>query len=177
MAVVFAFVLTAFFATANLLAQDGAELYRRHCASCHDASAQSRAPGPDALRRLTPERILHALESIANPMSTQGRARTAAERRSLALYLSGKPFETEEAVDLRRVGCKSPSNFLESVSGPSWNGWSTDVSNTRFQSAEAAGMDASKVPRLKPKWVFAYPGDIMAYSQATIVGSRVFIGS
>src|SRR5215813_8621137 len=82
------------------LAQDGATLYRRHCASCHDASAQTRAPSRAALGELTPERIVYALEAIASPMSNQGLARTPAERRALATYLSGKPFGSEKPPDL-----------------------------------------------------------------------------
>lgn len=159
------------------IAQDGQDLYRRHCASCHDASAQTRAPAPEALRQLTPERILDALESNSGAMLRQGLARTPAERRALALYLSGKPFGTEKPLDLDRIGCKSPNNFTDPLSAPGWNGWSVSPSNARFQGAAAAGLDASRVPELQLKWAFAYPGDIIAYSQPTVVGGRIFVGS
>src|SRR5437762_9996791 len=88
------------------LAQDGQALYRAHCASCHEASSQTRAPSRDALRGLTPERILDALEAQSGPMLIQGQARTSAERRALAVYLSGKPFGTEKPLDLNQAACK-----------------------------------------------------------------------
>src|SRR5215468_7280007 len=80
-------------------AQDGQALYRAHCASCHEASSQTRAPSRDALRSLTTERILDALEAQSGPMLIQGQARTSPERRALAAYLSGKPFGTEKSPD------------------------------------------------------------------------------
>src|SRR5436305_823821 len=42
----FVFLLIClFFMPALIFAQDGAALYRRHCAMCHEAGAQTRAPG------------------------------------------------------------------------------------------------------------------------------------
>ena len=173
----FVFLLICLFSMpALILAQDGAALYRRHCAMCHEASAQTRAPSRDALRQLTPERIVYALESIASPMSSVGLARTREERRALATYLSGKPFGTEKPLDLDRVGCKQSGAF-DPASGLGWNGWSPDPSNNRFQTAAAAGLDANQVARLKLKWAFAFPGDIEAYAQPTVVGGRIFLGS
>src|SRR5437667_8682352 len=109
-------------------------------------------------------------------MSAVGLARTREERRALATYLSGKPFGTEKPLDLERMGCKQSAAF-DPASGQSWNGWSPDSSNNRFQSAAAAGLDANRVAQLQLKWAFAFPGDIEAYAQPTIVGNRVFVGS
>src|SRR5215471_9799794 len=101
----FFIVVFVFGLSAIAQAQDGAALYQRHCASCHEASAQTHAPSRDALRQLSPERIVDALENIAGPMSSMGLARTPEERRALALYLSGKPFGTDKPIDLERAGC------------------------------------------------------------------------
>lgn len=168
-------LLCTFLTPVLALAQDGAALYRRYCGSCHEAGSETRAPAREALRQLTPERTVEALEGGA--MQAQGLARTPAERRALALYLSGKPFGTEKPLDFERIACKQGASFSAPLSGPNWNGWSTNSSNTRFQSAAAAGLDANRVPQLKLKWAFAFPGDIFAYSQPTIVGGRVFVGS
>ena len=172
------FLLTCLLSPGLILAQDGAALYRRHCATCHEAGGQTRAPSRDALRQLTPERIMYALESIASPMGNIGLGRTRDERRAVASYVSGKPFGTEKPLDLEKIGCKDASAF----SGPApadanWNGWSVNQHNNRFQTAAAAGLDASRVAQLKLKWAFAFPGDIEAYSQPTIYGNRVFVGS
>src|SRR5205809_3408073 len=113
----------------------------------------------------------------AVPCALQGLARTSAERRALALFLSGKRFGTEKPLDLTQAGCKQPAAFNAPLSGPNWNGWSPNASNARFQDAAAAELDANRVPQLKLKWAFAYPGDVIAYGHPTVVGGRVFVGS
>src|SRR5262249_59474055 len=72
-----------------LPAEDGAALYKQICAACHDAGID-RAPGRDALRAMTPERVLAALENGAMISMTAGR--TATERRAVAEFVTGKPF-------------------------------------------------------------------------------------
>jgi polyvinyl alcohol dehydrogenase (cytochrome) len=95
----------------------------------------------------------------------------------LYLYLSGKPFGTEKSFDPDRIGCSEQKSFTEPFSRPNWNGWSNSPSNSRFQDRIAGGLDADRVRQLKLKWAFAYPGDVMAYSQPTVVAGRVFVGS
>src|SRR5688572_12195478 len=67
---------------------DGADLYKRTCAQCHD-NATNRAPNRDALKTLTAERVLAAMET--GSMITMANNRTAAERRAIAEFLTGKP--------------------------------------------------------------------------------------
>jgi len=62
-------------------------------------------------------------------------------------------------------------------SGASWNGWSPDATNKRFQSAEQGGVSAAQVPNLKLKWAFGFPDTISAYAQPSVAGGRVFVGS
>src|SRR5262249_27168872 len=92
-------------------------------------------------------------------------------------YLSEKTFGTEKSVDPDPTGCSEHKNFNDPLSQPNWNGWSNSPSNSRFQDGIAAGLDADRVHRLKLKWALAYPGNIMAFSQATVVAGRVFVGS
>jgi polyvinyl alcohol dehydrogenase (cytochrome) len=61
------------------------------------------------------------------------------------------------------------------LGGATWNGWGVDVRNTRFQ--PAPGLTAAEVPGLKLKWAFGFPGDNLAFGQATVTGGRVFAGS
>jgi polyvinyl alcohol dehydrogenase (cytochrome) len=63
------------------------------------------------------------------------------------------------------------------VVGPQWNGWSNEVDNSRFQSAQSAGLAAERVPQLKLKWAFGFPGGTSAYGPPTVVGGRLFVGS
>src|SRR3974390_1351409 len=59
-------------------AQDGAELFRNHCSTCHRAGSATAAPLPEALRGLAPQTIIAALES--GKMRAQGSLLSPAER-------------------------------------------------------------------------------------------------
>jgi polyvinyl alcohol dehydrogenase (cytochrome) len=61
---------------------DGAAIFARNCASCHDGADGSRAPSPDVLKRRSPEAILAAL--TAGGMRPQGGRLSGAERRAVA---------------------------------------------------------------------------------------------
>ena len=60
----------------RLYAEDGAAIYQKHCASCHDSGA-ARLPGREALKRLSAERILTSLEG--GTMMMMGARRSAGE--------------------------------------------------------------------------------------------------
>ena len=59
----------------------------------------------------------------------------------------------------------------------SWNGWSPSVTNTRFQTAEAAGLSIDQVRKLKLKWAFGFEGDAIDRQERTDVqvGHRGFL--
>src|SRR5688500_19115457 len=70
---------------------DGAELYKRHCSTCHDAGV-NRAPQPDAMRTMPAERVLATMET--GSMISMVTNRTAPERRAIAEFVSGKSLST-----------------------------------------------------------------------------------
>src|SRR5690242_15675442 len=166
--------LAACCAAQGVVAQDGAALYRESCASCHDGGNE-RAPNRDALRSMQPNRVLAAMETGA--MISMASRRSAAERRAIAEYVTGKKLsEALETKPSAKAMCAgAPGAFA--MSGPQWNGWGQNTSNTRFQDAAAAGIAAADVPRLKVKWAFGFAGDLQAYGQPVIAGGRVFVGS
>jgi polyvinyl alcohol dehydrogenase (cytochrome) len=155
---------------------DGAALYQRHCASCHDNGA-ARAPDREALKTMLPARVLAAMET--GPMISMATGRSVAERRAIAEFVTGQSFAT--ALDTnpspQAMCSNAPGEFANPSSGPLWNGWGVTTSNARFQDAALAGFAAADVPRLKLKWAFAFPGDLQSNAQATIAGGRVFVGS
>lgn len=61
--------------------------------------------------------------------------------------------------------------------GPAWNGWSPSPTNSRFQTAAAAGLSAEQVRRLELKWAWGFQDDNIVFSQATVLGNTLFIGS
>ena len=164
-------------ASAPLWAQDGAVLYKAHCAICHEAGAELRAPSREVLRQISPEQILVALERGA--MSVQGAERSRAERRALAEFLSEKRFGSEPVNPIPKSAfCESSGNsFRDSPAGPAWNGWGVTITNTRFQPGEAAGISPDDVPRLQLKWAFGFPGASSASAQPVVWGGRVYVGS
>jgi len=158
------------------LAQDGPALYKQLCASCHDAGL-GRAPARDVLQQMTSERVLAALESGA--MLSMASGRTGAERRTIAEFVTGKPFA--EAFSTRpspQAMCRAAAGeFANPLAGPAWNGWGVNTRNTRYQDAAAAGVTAADVPKLKVKWAFGFPGELSADGQPAIAGGRVFVGT
>ena len=166
-------LLTAGTAAAQAPAPDGAELYKRSCAQCHDAGV-GRAPNREQFLSMLPDRVLSAMES--GSMVTMATGRSAVERRAIAEFLTGKTFATAlSTTPAPRAMCTPRNAPFAPGTGPSWSGWGQNTSNTRYQSA--AGLTAADVPKLKVKWAFAFPGDLQSYSQTTISGGRIFVGS
>jgi len=149
---------------------DGAAVFSHACAACHRAGSGTRAPLPEVLRQMTEESILRALES--GMMKAQGSLLTQAERVAVARYLGTRPNPDRKP----GIGyCQDPAPGFGD--GPTWNGWSVDSGNTRFQNATAAGLDAQSVPKLKLRWAFGFPGRSSINSQPTVFGGRIFVGS
>jgi hypothetical protein len=62
-------------------------------------------------------------------------------------------------------------------SGPSWNGWSPSIGNTRLQSSSTAKLSPGQVSRLKVLWAFGVPGATSMYNEPTVVGGRLYLSS
>jgi len=159
-------------------APDGNALFRQVCVQCHMGNV-NRAPDMDSLRAMSPDRVLAALET--GPMISMATGRSAADRRAIAEAATGKKLRnTLDIAPLPKAMCagSTASAPFNPASGPSWSGWGgVSTSNTRFQSASAAGLTAADVPKLKLKWAFGFPGDLQSNAQATMYGGRVFVGS
>lgn len=166
----------ALLAGAPLYAQapDGSAVFQRECAQCHNGVAENRAPSPEVLKRRSPEAILSAL--TAGGMRPQGGRLTGAERRAVAEYLTGRVLGGD--VTGAQFGrCSTVPPLRVEAGAPAWTGWSPSNDNTRFQTAAQAGLTGDKVPTLKLKWAFGFPDATSAWSQPTVAGGRLFVGS
>ena len=154
---------------------DGQALYKAHCERCHEGQVK-RAPHRDILQRLPALMVLNSLE--LGKMKFQGMMRTNVQRRTISEWITGKKLPPPSDKDETVAGfCDgAPGTFAIEEGAPQWNGWGVDNFNSRFQSAEAAGISADQVPNLKVKWVFGLPTDFQT-SQPTVVGGRVFVGT
>ncbi|HLJ45662.1 MAG TPA: PQQ-binding-like beta-propeller repeat protein [Bryobacteraceae bacterium] len=153
--------------TFALAAPDGADLYAKNCASCHEVLTVLQ--NHVAFKVMSPEFILRTLTNGA--MRQQGAKLNNEERTAVAEYLSGRHLEP---VHMTGRCTSTPSQALN---GTQWNGWGAGLENSRFQTAEAAGINADQVPNLKLKWAFGFPGDHSTFAQPSIIGGRIFVGS
>jgi len=168
--------LLLFWSAHFVSAQDGATLYQRSCAPCHDAGAE-RAPTHEALHAMSPERVLAAMES--GPMISMANRRSAADRRAIAEFITGKSFEHPlDTAPSRTAMCTAPApEFADPSTGALWNGWGQNLMNTRFETAAQAGINATDVTRLKVKWAFGFPATLDANAHPALVNGSLFIGS
>lgn len=151
---------------------DGAAIYRKACALCHEQSNVDRMPQRSTIARMSPELILQSLNS--GVMQMQAANLSAAERTAVAEFLAGRKIGSEP-VTSRDAFCKTPPGEMKDpFRGPAWNGWGVDIANSRYQ--PRPGLKPEDVPKLKLKWAFAFPGAVSMNMQPVIVGGRVFIG-
>jgi polyvinyl alcohol dehydrogenase (cytochrome) len=150
----------------------GEAIYRRACARCHDTGA-GRAPLPEILKQTPAAAIIRSLES--GSMKFAGALLRPAERQTIAEYLTGGAVAPARASDTGR--CAASAVFSNPLEGPRWIGWGSDPSNTRFQPAAMARLNAAAVPKLKLKWAFGFPDSALAFSQPSVAGGRVYVGS
>jgi polyvinyl alcohol dehydrogenase (cytochrome) len=154
---------------------DGQAVFTQSCASCHvSVGSNSPAPGLEALREEAVASVLEALTT--GVMRPQAQRLNPSEIRAVAEWVTGKKL-VAETVDpsIGRCPVQSPMSDVDTT--PAWNGWGVDLSNTRFQTAAQSGLSAADVPRLKLKWAFGLPETSHAWSQPSVVGGRVFVGS
>jgi polyvinyl alcohol dehydrogenase (cytochrome) len=131
---------------------------------------------------MAPETILQAITKGA--MRVHAEDATDEVRRAMAEYLSGRKLGAIDAGAARsmpnqcsRTQPTAPAAAAQTVPrdpASTWNGWSPDATNARFQ--RASGLAASNLPRLALKWAFGFPGVSSVYGQPTVVGGRVFVG-
>jgi len=149
----------------------GAEVYRTHCAACHDQT-QNQAPPKEALQKMSAARILKTMDfglmmGIAYPLTRE-------ERDAVAKFLGTAADDTALPA---AAFCPAGEHVMSGQSGGTWNGWSPSLANTRYQTAEQAGLNAESVGRLKLKWAFGYPGDVTAFGAPTVLKGTLFVGS
>ena len=149
------------------------------CSACHVpqmvGGGDARAPKQETLRQYSPERIYSALTT--GKMQAQGATLSDGQRRDVSEWLAARRLGAAESGDAKAMTNRCASDEPLRMSQPEWNGWGGAAANTRFQGAKAAGLTASDLPKLKLQWAFGFPNGVEAYSQPTVVGGRVFVGS
>ncbi len=157
--------------------ESGFAVFQQRCMGCHGNPNVERAPSPAAIREMAPEKIYDALTT--GVMKGQGASLSDDQRRMVATFMSGRPLGSLQEGDAKAMPnqCASNPPLTDPAAGPAWNGWGVDLTNGRFQSAKAAGLNLDQVPHLKLKWAFGYPNGLSAFGQPSVVSSRVFVGT
>ena len=172
-------ILTA--ASVGAAAQDapnGELLYGRHCARCHEGDMPTILM-PGTIHDLPADRIYEALNFFL--MQREAASLSQAEKRAVAEFVAGDApgflMPPLEQIPQSAYCDRGMAAAGDPLAGPGWNGWSPDLSNSRFQPAAAGGMTAANLSDLQLKWVFGFPGVLTTSFQATVVGGRVFVGT
>ena len=149
----------------------GEAVFKQRCASCHD-SGNPRVPSREELKKLSVTSILRTMDfGVMNNVATRLRQD---EREAVASYL-GIPGGNNQPP--ASAYCTDRTVKFAARTKSEWNGWSPGTTNTRFQSNDAAGLQLGQVPRLKLKWAYGFEGDVIAFSQPTIISGHLFVGS
>src|SRR5215469_18247655 len=106
-------------------APDGADLYAKNCAACHEALSPPNQNGA-VLGAMGSQHIVQALTN--GSMKVQGANLSIADRSAIAEYLTGKPVELPGGAGAGACTAAPPKSFA----GPQWNGWGVDFENSRF---------------------------------------------
>jgi polyvinyl alcohol dehydrogenase (cytochrome) len=149
----------------------GEAVYGQRCARCHELN-NPRIPTRATLKQMPATRILRALNYGA--MISIAYTMTISQREAVANWLGTAGGESAPPPS---AFCADRSVRVPEGNSAQWNGWSPSASNTRFQPAGAAGLTLDAVHNLKLKWAFAFDGDLTAFSQPTILGNNLFVGS
>lgn len=153
----------------------GEALYQRHCAVCHD-DPKDRTPGRAGLSRLRASEILSA--TTDGIMRGQAQSLTPQQLQAIASYLTAKPSPDTNAPKLSAASmgarCGTPATTTIDLDRAAWRGWGNDLRNTRHQAAP--GLKPEDVPRLKPRWVYAFDAS-MTVGQPVMFDGRLFVGS
>ena len=161
--------LSSVLPTITSMHANGELLYSLHCAACHDNPRDGIPPRIFISRIRTPEDVVAALRT--GVMRQQAAGLSKADMTALAVFLTGKEPMISQ-LDPNANQCRDDHSLL-SPGSRDWNGWGRDDANTRLH--PDPGFVVTDIPRLRLKWVFAYPGH-SAYGQPVVVGGRVFAG-
>jgi polyvinyl alcohol dehydrogenase (cytochrome) len=150
-----------------------AQLFKQHCASCHETGASApgaRIPPVSVLNKMTPTAILKALET--GIMKSQAAAISTNERQALANFL-GTAVTVERRRDEIANLCSTTPRWKGNAG---WTSWGAGLANMRYQPASNAGLTAESLPKLTLKWAFAFPDTAVLRSQPAVYRGTVFAG-
>jgi polyvinyl alcohol dehydrogenase (cytochrome) len=150
----------------------GAEVFKSHCAMCHQNGAGA-APPVTVLGLMPPSSIVNALTNGA--MRAQGAGLTHEEEVAVAEFLSGKKLAA--ATQDTAPTCQGTAAALDIREPPVFPGWGLTDAGTHVIAPGVAGLNRANIQHLTLKWAFAFPDATRARSNPALAGGAIFIGS
>ncbi len=152
--------------------------FQEHCATCHEAPVPGgKIPGRAQLKAMPAPKIYESMTT--GKMSVNAKDLSDAQKRRIAEWLSGRPIvDIDRSAAAMSNACPKGATLGNPLTGAHWSGWSPDpTTSARFQSAEAAGLSAADVPKLKLKWAFGLPGASSLRNQPIVGAGWLWVGS
>ncbi len=149
----------------------GSELYKEHCASCHEGQVY-KAPNAYWLGIMSAKNLYNTMAS--GIMQQQASALSEQERRQIVEHLVQQPFE-QAYVKPSYLDCRGDAAKFAAFNEDERTGWGVDT--RRFVPKDVANLDKDDISRLKLKWSFGFPGAMRARSQPTVAMGAIFVGS
>lgn len=151
----------------------GGQIYLARCASCHDLGLD-RAPQRAVLALMSPQSIYRSLTQ--GVMAQQASELEDTERLAVAEFIANRKLAAgRDAAE--PPTCKAESARFDFSEPPPFAGWGLTPANTRFISAEAAGLGRRDLGTLRLRWAVALPNAIRMRSQPGVAGGALYLGS
>lgn len=148
----------------------GEMLYQENCAACH-SNPEVRAPSLTALNAMSEGALLAAMTD--GKMSLQSEHLSQSEKKTIAAHLSPSVIENQNWDEAMRCTADRAFKTDEKVFV---GGWGLDTANSRYQSADKAGLSAADLGNLELVWAQAFPGVTEMRSQPVMTSDTVFVG-
>jgi polyvinyl alcohol dehydrogenase (cytochrome) len=156
-----------------VLPLDGAELYAAHCAGCHEM-AVPKAASLQMMSFMAPSVVYRALTAgVMVPMAEQ---LTDEQKLAIARHVTGRDIDTVSQQATPLV-CEGELADFDLSATPRTVGWGFEPGNSRFISAEDAGIHRENLDRLTLRWVFGFPDAVRARSHPAVAAGAVYVGS
>ena len=149
----------------------GEDVYKQHCAACHDNPEATKAPARDALKRVSALYITNAL--IMGKMVAQGAPLSAVEVSNVSDYLSGG--EADATGWIAPNACTGSRRTPKLDVKATISGFGYDYSNKRQLTDKQTGLKPGDLDNMEVAWTMAFPQVGTMRGQAAIVGDTMFL--
>lgn len=159
-------------AAANPADHPGLAIYQQYCATCHGNPEIPRAHLLSTLQMMNADTLNLALtEGI---MSSQGAALSQNQRGELIDYLAREDGEDAWVAGMLCSEDRRPVDLNQTAA---FTNFGVDKNNSRYLSAQRAGLSKAELGGLELAWTVAFPGVSRLRTSPVIVGDTLFFAA